>query len=105
MNKWARTIVALLPFVLPAFAVADDAVTRKGLEPAMQSKVTRVMARDRLLSSPGDAASNAAALADPDKSACGVDIGNVDVGKARPGVAVPKETIVVIKSPIVNRCR
>ena len=85
---------------------ADEVATRSGLEPADQSKVTRVLARERLrANSSTSAAGKGSAGAKPGQSKdCTTNIGTVDTKESRPGVRGPRENITVIKAPVVNKC-
>ena len=110
----ARLWLAAVALCAAAFvAQADEVATRNGLEPADQSKVTRVLARERLraTASSGGAnvASGGAASGDAAKGAgksqdCTTNIGTVNTKDSRPGVRGPRENITVIKAPVVNKC-
>ena len=89
-------------------AQANEVVTRNGLEPADQSKVTRVLARERLRAnaspSGNDAPAGAGARAAGKPQDCTTNIGTVNAQESRPGVRGPRENITVIKAPVVNKC-
>lgn len=92
-------------------AHADEVFSRKGLDPSQQSKVTGVLARERIQrvagqdGPTGQAGTNAARTPTVGRKECRTDIGNVNTGSLRPGQRAPKENIVVIKAPVINNCR
>ena len=90
-----------------SLAHADEVFSRQGLDPSQQSKVTRVLARERIQRVSGGETPAAASSATPGvgRKECKTDIGNVDNSNARPGQRPPKDNIVVIKAPVVNNCR
>ena len=105
----ARFWLAAVALCATAFvAQADEVATRNGLEPADQSKVTRVLARERLraTASSGGAnvASGGAAKGAGKSQDCTTNIGTVNTKESRPGVRGPRENITVIKAPVVNKC-
>jgi hypothetical protein len=97
--------LAALALCFGHFARADEVATRNGLEPADQSKVTRVLARERLRATPpGGGGTGAAAGAAGKSKDCTTNIGTVNTAESRPGVRGPRENITVIKAPVVNKC-
>ncbi|WP_321941966.1 hypothetical protein [Paraburkholderia tropica] len=84
-------------------AYANDIVSRKGLAPDQEAKVAKSLARNRLIGqeAAGQAAAHGATAQEKD---CTTSIGNIDLSGQRPGVRVPKDNIVVIKAPVVNKC-
>ena len=106
--KQAQQLVLVLAFASSAAALADEVFSRSGLDPSQQSKVTGVLARERIQRTSnqdvqaGGAPSQAAPGA---KKECRTDIGNVNTAGQRPGQQAPTQNIVVIKAPVVNTCR
>lgn len=104
-------LASLALCAVPLVGQADEVATRNGLEPADQSKVTRVLARERLRAntSKGGAdvpsgATGSAGRAAGKSQDCTTNIGTVNTKESRPGVRGPRENITVIKAPVVNKC-
>ncbi len=92
-------------------AHADEVFSRSGLDPSQQSKVTGVLARERIQrvssqdGTTGQTGNGAARAPTAGRKECRTDIGNVNAGSLRPGQRAPKENIIVIKAPVINNCR
>lgn len=109
-QSWQALSALLLMLACSDFVQvkADEVFSRPGLDPSQQSKVTGVLARERIQRNPSPAALPAGA---PNRAPaavqkeCRTDIGNFNAANMRPGQKTPKDNIVVIKAPVINNCR